>query len=335
MANPDQLDTDGDGTGDVVDPDDDGDGAADVDGRTSPSTTAPSSRTPTRPTTTATGTATTATPMGRAVITVAADALVLWSPEHQYVAVELADLGLAVSDNGVAGLLQATDVVVTRVTADEAEFARGSGDTADDILIGDCRSVSVRAERAGRGNGRVYTFHLAIADPSGNVGRATYEVRVPKSSSKPAVRDGVVNQATSDCQFTDPLADGGTAGRGTGSMPGSAYAAVVAAEAEAAAKAAGAETGEALPERFVLEGAYPNPLSSSATLRFGLPEAADVELVVYDVLGREVVVLVEGELAAGWHEADLDATGLASGTYVARFSTDGGFQQTQRVTVVK
>ena len=48
-----------------------------------------------------------------------------------------------------------------------------------------------------------------------------------------------------------------------------------------------------------------------------------------------MIVLIEGGLEAGWHEADLDATGLASGTYVARFSTDGGFNRTQRLTVLR
>lgn len=101
------------------------------------------------------------------------------------------------------------------------------------------------------------------------------------------------------------------------------------------AGAAGALTTGTAPSGFALMPAYPNPFASSATLGYGLPEAADVTLVVYDVLGREVARLAEGEREAGWHEARLDASGLASGTYVARLTADGGFQQTQRLSVVR
>ena len=295
VANASQADYDGDGLGDACDPDGE-----------------------------------------RPVLTVAAPARVFWPPEHQYVSVNLSNLGLAVSDNGVPGLLPATDVVVTRVTADEAESAPGSGNTVSDVVIaGDCRSVQVRAERAGRGNGRVYTLHLAVADPSGNVGRATYKVRVPKTENKGAVEDGVVNAATSACQLAEPLADG-SAARGAVSAPGSAYAArQAAAKAEAEAASARDAEGEALPDRFTLEDAYPNPFSGTTTLRFGLPGAARVTLAVYDVLGRKVAVLAEGERDAGWYEVDLDGSGLASGAYFARLTTDGGFAETQRLAVVR
>ena len=92
---------------------------------------------------------------------------------------------------------------------------------------------------------------------------------------------------------------------------------------------------EALPEAFELRPAYPNPFSRTATIRFGLPEAAEVTLVVYDVLGREVARLAEGEREAGWHEVRLNERGLASGVYVARLTTADGFHQTQRLTLVE
>jgi hypothetical protein len=99
--------------------------------------------------------------------------------------------------------------------------------------------------------------------------------------------------------------------------------------------------GEAagVPEAVALE-AYPNPVGSgqatgSATaVRFGLPAAADVALVVYDVLGREVARLAEGERAAGWHEARFDASALPSGRYVVRLVA-GSVAETIPVTVLR
>jgi hypothetical protein len=56
---------------------------------------------------------------------------------------------------------------------------------------------------------------------------------------------------------------------------------------------------------------------------------------VYDVLGREVTVLVDAERAAGRYEAALDGWGLAAGVYFVRMTTEAGFTRTQRVTLVR
>ena len=53
---------------------------------------------------------------------------------------------------------------------------------------------------------------------------------------------------------------------------------------------------------YVLEGNYPNPFNTQTTIRFGLPESTQVTLVVYDVLGRQVRVLVDGTREAGTHK---------------------------------
>ncbi len=68
----------------------------------------------------------------------------------------------------------------------------------------------------------------------------------------------------------------------------------------------------------------PNPASQSATIRFTLPSASPVTLVVYDLMGREVARLVDRTLDAGAHAATLDATALSSGTYVYRLVTPSG-----------
>jgi len=59
----------------------------------------------------------------------------------------------------------------------------------------------------------------------------------------------------------------------------------------------------------------PNPFSERTAVRFGLAEAGEVRVTVYDGRGREVAVLVDGALPAGVHEATFPGTGLPSGTY--------------------
>jgi hypothetical protein len=125
------------------------------------------------------------------VITVGAAPRVLWSPNHKYETIALSALGLSVNDqSGV----NAQSVVITSVTSDEADNGLGDGDTANDMVIAqDGRSVQLRAERAGNGNGRVYVIHLGVRDAAGNTGTATYRVSVPKNAKQAAVMDAVVN----------------------------------------------------------------------------------------------------------------------------------------------
>jgi hypothetical protein len=62
----------------------------------------------------------------------------------------------------------------------------------------------------------------------------------------------------------------------------------------------------------------PNPTGGAATVRFTLAQAGPVRVAVYDVLGREVAVLVDADRPAGPHAVRLDASRLAAGTYVVR-----------------
>jgi hypothetical protein len=104
---------------------------------------------------------------------------------------------------------------------------------------------------------------------------------------------------------------------------------------EAASEAAvAASAGADLPAEYVLHAAYPNPFQDRATLRYELPEAASVRIVVYDLLGREVAVIVDGELGAGRHAAVLDGRALAAGVYVVRM-TAGERALTQRLTLAR
>ena len=75
-----------------------------------------------------------------------------------------------------------------------------------------------------------------------------------------------------------------------------------------------------MPDRFQLEQNYPNPFNPQTTIRFGLQEAATVQLTVYDLLGRPVQTLIDGAMSQGWHEATFNATNLPSGLYLYRLT---------------
>jgi hypothetical protein len=80
--------------------------------------------------------------------------------------------------------------------------------------------------------------------------------------------------------------------------------------------------GEGIALETRLYQNYPNPFNPTTTVGFRLIEPLQVTLKVYDILGREVATLLEGEeLDEGFHEVEFDATGLASGVYFCRFHT--------------
>ncbi|WP_412062671.1 PKD domain-containing protein [Rubrivirga sp. IMCC45206] len=251
------------------------------------------------------------------VVTVGAAPLELWPPNHEYVTVYLADLGVTVAD-ACDTSASAADVVIAQATSDEPENGAGDGNTLDDIVIAPtCDSVDVRRERQGSGNGRVYELTLAVADGAGNVGTATYDVAVPKSRNRAAVKDAP-QYTVAGCAPPPPFADGSDTSDGP----------------VTAAPIFGASTA-AVPDELALGAVFPNPLGRSATVAYDVPEAGTVRVAVYDALGREVAVLVDGAVAAGAHRATLDAAALPSGTYLVRMTTPGGFDASRPITVLR
>src|SRR5690606_4167000 len=77
-----------------------------------------------------------------------------------------------------------------------------------------------------------------------------------------------------------------------------------------------------LPHAIVLEQNYPNPFNPSTTISYTLPAAMKVNLVVFDVLGRQVAKLVDEQQSAGRYEVSFDGAGLASGLYYYRLESD-------------
>ena len=72
---------------------------------------------------------------------------------------------------------------------------------------------------------------------------------------------------------------------------------------------------------MLLDVAYPNPFNLVTTLRFGLPETAQVTLTVYDMLGRKMQTLIDGVYNPGLHRVTFNGAQLPSGTYLYRLET--------------
>ena len=79
-----------------------------------------------------------------------------------------------------------------------------------------------------------------------------------------------------------------------------------------------------LPKEFSLNGNYPNPFNPTTTISFNVPETAEVQLAVYDMLGRQVMLLINNQMNAGTHEIQFAADNLPSGTYFYRLITPKG-----------
>jgi hypothetical protein len=88
-----------------------------------------------------------------------------------------------------------------------------------------------------------------------------------------------------------------------------------------------------LPETVRLTS-YPNPVQEDGTLEYALPSETTVTLRVYDLLGRRVATLAQGQKEAGRHRVRLDGTRLSSGVYFGRLRADGQ-TRTVKITVVK
>ncbi|MBK8553656.1 MAG: T9SS type A sorting domain-containing protein [Ignavibacteria bacterium] len=84
------------------------------------------------------------------------------------------------------------------------------------------------------------------------------------------------------------------------------------------------------PEKFSLMQNYPNPFNPSTKIAFDLPYESEIRLAVYDMTGKEIAVLINQNLTAGFYEYQWDASGISSGTYFYRlFSNSGGIKNTE------
>jgi len=88
------------------------------------------------------------------------------------------------------------------------------------------------------------------------------------------------------------------------------------------------------PRNFQLLQNYPNPFNPTTTIRYAVPQRSFVTLTVFNVLGQQVATLVNGEVEAGYHEMQFDASGLASGTFFYRLRA-GSYVDTKSLLLIR
>lgn len=91
---------------------------------------------------------------------------------------------------------------------------------------------------------------------------------------------------------------------------------------------------ELLPVEFKLEQNFPNPFNPSTIIRFALPERTTVLLKIYDLLGEEVITLVNEEKEAGWYNVNFNAAEFSSGVYIYRMQA-GKYLNVKKMLMIR
>ena len=89
-----------------------------------------------------------------------------------------------------------------------------------------------------------------------------------------------------------------------------------------------------IPEEYKINNIYPNPFNPVTNIEFGLPENAFVQIMVYDITGRQIAALMNSFQFAGYYSLTWDATDSPSGVYFIDMTSDG-FKQTRQVILMK
>jgi hypothetical protein len=89
-----------------------------------------------------------------------------------------------------------------------------------------------------------------------------------------------------------------------------------------------------IPEKYQLSQNYPNPFNPVTIINFSIPKTSSVTLVFYDVLGKEVITLVNDKLKSGNYKVEFDGTNYSSGIYYYRLKTDD-YAETKKMILIK
>ena len=204
------------------------------------------------------------------------------------------------------------------VVALESALAAGDHDAADALLSAFEPHVA----------GEAQALTLALDAVAVDEAHARYDAALARIAALIAVvgdgHDGLGDDLVFLAEVIAAKAAEGAAGRGG--------------ESEDAGAVTAKGNATAMPTEYALAAAYPNPFTGRTTLPLALPETAEVRLVVYDLLGREVAVVADERMEAGRHALSFDGSRLASGVYVVQARVGGDVDSrvlTSRVTLVR
>ncbi len=199
--------------------------------------------------------------------------------------------------------------------------------------------VVVTATLDGKALAEDATVHLAIDDASTATRDLDYSALfIPRIEILAGSVTGTVKF------YVDPRADGLTEGDETirliGTIAGLKGDEVAISLSDSGADPAAKAVGPARPEAFSLADNFPNPFNPTTAIQYALPQAADVELTVYNVVGQPVRTLVAEHQRAGRYAVEWDATddsghSVSSGLYFYHLQAGGAFRQAKRMLLLK
>ena len=229
-------------------------------------------------------------------ISVVAEPFMLKQNNHKYVTFSIdPDFEVVTDDN----CDEDVEVVISAATSDEAEdvvdpLDDPDGETLDDIVIAeDCQSIMVRKERAGDGNGRVYTVELTATDDYGNSEAAYVLIYVPHNTYAEVIDDGAVYVVEGECNMEVEVAE-----NKSGFIPDELS----------------ENTGYKLTN-------YPNPFTNTTTISFSIPAENHVMLKVYNIFGKEIKTLTNQNYKSGTYQVLFNSENLPSGQYIYQLKT--------------
>jgi hypothetical protein len=174
-----------------------------------------------------------------------------------------------------------------------------------------CENVTIQLQR--QTNGAIETIGVSVPD----TGMFDWPVSGAVTNSAVVTVRGVNNTATYKTSYVFRIVSGGPSASPDGRESTIAPSPTL-----------------AVPSQFFVQQNYPNPFNPSTTIEFGVPATTHITLRVFDILGREVDRLVEGEVTAGIHRVTWNCANCANGVYLVVMSGDG-FSIVRKATFMK
>jgi len=214
------------------------------------------------------------------------------------------------------------------------------GDQGGDVTAGDTLYTRTYTYPAGTARTLIGKFGINGYDNEAGFG-ADHHMNIPEGASVVNIVFGCVRRADGTFTATNGPIFGEAGGSGDFS---DAYAEYVQIDNTAdtptctvvrsGGGTVGVEPIGRMPEGIALNGNFPNPVINATTFEYAIPMATQVNLSVYDVMGRRVAVIVDDVQQANTYRVSFDASALASGTYIYRLVA-GDQVLTQRMTVIR
>jgi len=90
-----------------------------------------------------------------------------------------------------------------------------------------------------------------------------------------------------------------------------------------------------LPTKFELQSIYPNPFNAQANVKFAVPFTSEIEISIFNILGKKVDVLFKGQISQGSHTFTWDAQNFTSGIYLLSMKSDTGWNTKRKLILIK